>query len=180
MENSSEVLHTMERLVSSLLQASSGAAETIRLGVHCRKLNFNEADAWFPSWETNNTKDDFKDREAVFTTYPKVSVVFKGTAGKPDQIFDGTVHAGWDLAKVDDVKNPNNRWTLVHVKTTANGGDPGNTYGLEYSCGGMQMDLEERTYIKKDAEALAKQRQTEHGTDKSKKKTPDDYYGGAP
>ena len=180
MENSSEVLYTMERLVSSLLEVSSGAAETIKLGVFCSVLNGEKVATWFPSWETNK-QDDFKEREAVFTNYPTVSVVFKSKAvilfGKhPDQTFDGMIFKGNKLVDAAEARNPKNTWTLVSVKTTTRGENFGKPYGLTYSCNGMEMDLEERTHAADMAADYKQQKESREQNEKIRNGTYNYYH----
>ena len=116
------MLHTMERLVSSLLPAKGEGSTvvTIDMGVSYRKDPFHGV---FPTWDKNeagkwekNKEGGYRTRQVTFTGR-RVSVAFPERARMfgtlPDQIFgveiwnDEVLHAfqsntTWNLASIDE------------------------------------------------------------------------------
>ena len=136
MENSSEVLHTMERLVSSLLQSNRGPSEvtTIDIGVTCHYTDEkgNAIDALYPDWE-GSKPGDLKARQVTFTG-SKVSVVFKGkeTNGilynsKEKDVVFGTFLYSADVEKFKS----GGPWKLTEIHMWGN-----RPYRLKYECQG--------------------------------------------
>ena len=148
MTSESAMLHTMERLVSSLLQAKSeeSVVMTVEMGVSCCQKDENGIDVnvVFPAWDKNeadkwekNRKDGFRTRQVTFTGR-HVSVAFPQRASvygtKPDQTFGAEI---WSNQTLQTFRS-NNRWNLALVQTWED-----RPYYLHYECQGATIRLSE-------------------------------------
>ena len=138
MENSSEVLHAMERLVSSLLQANTDAkvVKTINIWVsYVSKIS--GTDYFYPYWEKSKA-NEFKARQVTFTGN-KVSVAFPRSGvlfGKyQDRVFGKEITDPATLEKFQSGAN----WNLKLVELWGEN----KIYWLTYECQGIEIKLTE-------------------------------------
>ena len=143
MTSESAMLHTMERLVTSLLHAQGQGTTvvTIDMGVSYRKDQYHGV---FPTWDKNeagkwekNTEGGHRKRQVTFTGR-RVSVAFPERPGwygtLPDQIFGVEI---WN----DDVLQTfrsNTEWTLASIDVWEE-----RPYILHYECQGREIQLTE-------------------------------------
>ena len=148
MTSDSAMLHTMERLVSSLLHAKDeeSVVMTVEMGVSCRQKDEtgkdvnvvfpasdkNEADKW-----EKNTAGGVRTRQVTFTGR-HVSVAFPERARLygtlPDQIFGADI---WGKETLQTFRS-NKRWNLARVQTWED-----RPYFLYYECQGAMIKLSE-------------------------------------
>ena len=149
MENNSEVLRTMERLVSSLLQANADVkvVKTINIGVsYVSKIS--GTDYFYPYWEKSKA-NEFKARQVTFTGN-KVSVAFPRSGvlyGKyQDRVFGKEITDPATLEKFQSGAN----WNLKLVELWQD-----KIYWLTYECQGAEIKLTETA---RDADRAAFER----------------------
>ena len=171
MENSFEVLHTMERLVSSLLQANTDAkvVKTINIGVSYKPKG--GGDYFYPNWKEGVKADEFKARQVTFTGN-KVSVAFSRDARLfgtyPDRVFGKEILDPVTLGKFQSGDN----WNLKLVELWGEK----KPYWLTYECQGVEITLTETVRDADRADYYKRQsdldRQRQEDSDRHK------YYGG--
>lgn len=146
------MLHTMERLVSSLLQSKGeeSVVVTVEMGVSCSVTQGDGemADMVFPALDINeagkweeNKKDGFRKRQVTFTG-SNVSVAFPERARwyarwygtLPDRIFGAEI---WDKKRLDTLRSKP-RWNLARVEIWDD-----RPYFLHYECNGVTIKLSE-------------------------------------
>ena len=149
MTSESAMLHTMDRLVSSLLHAQdeeSVVVMPVEMGVSYSQTGEDGkvANVVFPTWDKNeadkwekNIKDGFRTRQVTFTGR-HVSVAFPerprlyGTL--PDQIFGADI---WGKDTLQTFRS-NKRWNLTRVEIWED-----RPYFLYYECQGATIKLSE-------------------------------------